>query len=236
MLGGDTLQDGSFFKSFMLGGQTGDTLTLTLSSVDFDAHLVFMDAEESILAIDDNGDGRCDAHINAILPSTGLYYAVALSAKPREIGAFRLSLNRGQHPPSNGEPCRGFAAPQGIVTVGDTIFGAIGYDAPVLPADSTFYHVWVLAPSPEDTVTVDLFSQDFDATLFLIRGIDEVLDANDDGAGACNARLVFAWTDGRARRIIVRPAGKGLIGTYALRAIAGALPVVTTSQCTAQQD
>jgi len=147
MLGGDTLQDGSFFKSFMLGGQTGDALTLTLSSDDFDAHLVLRDAQESILAIDDNGDGRCDAHINAILPSTGLYYAIALSAKPCEMGAFRLSLNRGQHPPSNADPCPGFAAPQGIVNLGDTIFGAIGYDAPILPADSTFYHVWMLAPS-----------------------------------------------------------------------------------------
>lgn len=230
-LGGDTLQDGSFFKSFMLAGKTGDTLTLTLSSPDFDVHLVLMDAQENILAIDDNGGGHCDSHINVILPSTGLHFAVALSAKPREIGAFRLSLSRGKHPPSSNEPCRGFAGPQGVVSVGDTIYGVIGYDAPILPADSTFYHVWVLAPGPEDTVTVDVLSQDFDATLFLVRGIDEVADANDDGAGGCNARLVFARPDRRPRRIIVRPAARGFVGTYLLRAIAGALPVAATSQC-----
>ena len=232
----DTLQDGSFFKSFMLAGKAGDSLALTLSSVDFDANLVLIDDQENVVAFDDDSGGRCNAHLNAVVPATGLYFAIAVTARPGDIGEFQLTLRRGEHRPSSGEPCRGFAAPQGIVTVGDTIFGAIGYDAPTLPADSTFYHVWVLAPSPEDTVTVDLFSQDFDATLFLVRGIDEVMDANDDGAGGCNARLVFPWTDGRPRRLIVRPAGQGQIGTYALRVVAGALPVLTNSQCSAQRD
>ncbi len=227
----DTLADGSYYQDYVLTGNAGDVATITLFSEDFNAHLLLLDAMENVIAANDNDGGSCNSHLITALPTTGWYFVIANANSPNELGNFELSLQEGEHPPAGSEPCRGFSDPRGILQPGDTVFGAIGLEDPMLAADSTRYQVWVLAAAMGQTVTVDLVSSEFDATLFLVRGMNEVVTANDDGGGGCNARMVFTAEEDRPYRLLTRAVPGGAIGSYLLALSDGAKPVLQKSTC-----
>jgi hypothetical protein len=101
----------------------------------------------------------------------------------------------------------------------------------LLPNDSTRYQVWVLAPALGRTLSMDLLSSEFDATLFLVRGLSQVVAANDDGGGGCNARLVFTPDEDRPYRLVTRAAPGGAVGSFVLTVSDGAKPVLEESTC-----
>ena len=114
--------------------------------------------------------------------------------------------------------------------MGDSIDGSLG------PPDDaklgqSYYQVWALAVLLGQTVTVDLISDDFDARLRLYRGFATAVDANDDGAGKCNARLVFTGSE-HPHRIVMTTRKPDETGSYVLRMMDGALSVVEQSECT----
>lgn len=227
----DTLADGSYYQDYVLTGNAGDVATITLFSEDFNAHLLLLDAMENVIAANDNDGGSCNSHLITALPTTGWYFVIANANSPNELGNFELSLQEGEHPPAGSEPCRGFSDPRGILQPGDTVFGAIGLEDPMLADDSTRYQVWVLAAAMGQTVSVDLVSSEFDATLFLVRGLNEVVTANDDGGGGCNARVVFTADEDRPYRLLTRALPGGAIGSYLLALSDGAKPVLQKSTC-----
>ncbi len=227
----DTLSDGSYYKQYVLAGTAGDVVTISLSTEDFNANLLVFDAMDNVLASDDNGGEGCNAHLTTALTTTGWYFIVANAVTPNEIGRFELTVRSGEHPPGRTEPCRGFTDPQGVLAVGDTVRGAIESEDALIPGDSTHYQVWVLAPAVGQTMSVDLVSSEFDSTLFLVRGLSEVVMANDDGGGGCNARLVFTPDEERPYRLITRAVPAGAIGSFRLTVTEGAKPVMQQSTC-----
>ncbi len=230
-LASDTLGDGSYYQDYVLTGNAGDVVTIGLSSEDFNANVLLLDAMENVIAANDNGGGSCNSHLSAALPTTGWYFIVANANAPNEIGNFELSLQEGEHAPAGSEPCRGFTDPRGIVQPGDTVYGSIGLEDPMLADDSTRYQVWVLTSAMGQTVTVDLVSSEFDGTLFLVRGMSEVVTANDDGGGGCNARMVFTAEEDRPYRLLTRALPGGTIGSFLLAVSDGAKPVLRKSTC-----
>jgi len=224
----ETLQDGSLFKAFLFDGAMGDTVTVSLTSQDFNAYVLFADPRDSILGFDDNGNGSCDARINYVLPETGQYAVYATSTTPGEYGEFQIALTRGNRTPAANDPCAGFLEWKGDLSVGDSIMGTLGPpDGKVGPS---YYQVWRLRVPVGDTVTVDLVSDDFDARLTLYQGYATAVAADDDGGGKCNARVVLTGS-AHSYRIVMTTGKEEETGSYVLRMVPGALPVTTESAC-----
>ena len=83
--------------------------------------------------------------------------------------------------------------------------------------DDTYVQVWELGLRAGQAATVDLLSTDFDAYLMIVGpGIEGVL-SDDDGAGACNARVTFTAPEAGVYRIAVNTIGTEDTGAFRLR-------------------
>lgn len=223
-------QDSSRYKLYVFAGQEGDSITVFLSSPDFNANLILADAVDSVLAIDDDSAGDCNAYVTSVLPVTGQYVIYAAAATAGEIGQFQLSLMRGMQSPGSPAGCRGFLGHIGVLSLGDSVQQTFTSDDPML-SDSSYYHVWLLPTTGGSPFTADVMSDALDAVLMLVRGISDIVKVDDDGGGACNARIVHTPTEQRPYRLVVRTRGKREEGAYTLLVTAGRKPIVQNSPC-----
>jgi serine protease Do len=224
----DSLQDGSRYKTFTFDGEAGDSVTVSVSSLDFNAHLLLADSTDTIIADDSDGGGLCNAHMTYVLQATGRYIVYATTFYPRDVGEFEVVVNRGNTTPGGTRPCGGFFDTKGTLSVGDSAMGTLGPPDPKL--GPSYYQVWRVEVAEGQTVTIDLLSAVFDARLTLYRGFATAIDANDDGAGACNARLVLTG-NGHPHSVVMTAGNRDETGPYVLRVQEGALPIIQESQC-----
>lgn len=86
--------DGFAFQSFQdwyrFRGTAGDRVKAVLEA-DFDAYLIVRPVNGSRLAEDDDGFGRTDAYVEALIPSDGTYEVIVRAATPG-LGDYRLRL------------------------------------------------------------------------------------------------------------------------------------------------
>jgi hypothetical protein len=225
----DTLMDGSHFKLYFLTGVAGDSITISLASVDFNTDLLLADSTDVVLDSDDNAGGSCNSHLNFVLPDSGRYNIYATSTYGQRVGEYQLSVTKGIQPPNSTRRCGGFFETKGTVSVGDSVAGTLGP-----PDDSklgqSYYQVWGLSVPAGHTVTVDLISDDFDARLRLYRGFAAALAADDDGGGKCNARIVLT-SEGHPYRLVMDTGKADETGKYVLKVTEGELPVTQKSEC-----
>jgi hypothetical protein len=224
--------DSSRYKLYRFDGTRGDTVTADLVSDDFDANLVLADGSGNSLARNDDGGENCNARLTYVLPQGANYRLYANSSAGAELGEYRLTLSRGKPKAPGDSTCRGFGRVTGMIQIGRTVTGTLSADDPKFPSDSTHYQRWILPVLAKQTFTVDLESSDFDAFIMLTRGRGERLVDNDDGAGGCNARLVYTAQDDHPLRVFVNTAAKGQVGRYTLRVSDGALPTEPKGNCT----
>src|SRR6266566_3048332 len=225
--------DGSRYKLYGFLGTKGDTLTFNLMSDDFDANLVVADASGNRLGLNDDGGENCNARLQFVPRATGNYRIYANSSAQAELGEYRLSLARGRAATPSDSVCKGFGRVAGMIDVGQTITDTLTSDNPQLPSDSTYFERWILPVKANQSFTVDLISDDFDAYLLLTRSRGEKLVDNDDGGGGCNARIVYTATDGHPLRIVVNSASqpKRQTGRFTLRVTEGQSTVDAKGNC-----
>jgi len=225
--------DGSRYKLYAFVGNKGDAITLDLSSDDFDSNLLVADAAGNSLARNDDGGGQCNARVTFVPPATGNYRVYANSSAPAELGEYRLALSAGRAAAPADTTCKGFGRVTGLIEVGQTITGNLTADDPELQSDSTYFERWILPVRPNQSFTVDLTSEDFDAYLLLTRGRGDKLVDNDDGGGSCNARLVYTATDDHPLRIFVNTASRPRrqTGRFTLKVTEGQSAVETKGNC-----
>jgi hypothetical protein len=224
----DSLIDGSFYRMYVFNGETGDSVTVSMSSRDFNTQVLLTDSLDKVLDSDDNSGGECNSHLTAVLPVEGFYVVYATSAYRAKFGEFELSVQKGMHAPASTEGCGGFFESKGTIAVGDSVRGTLGPPDPEL--QGSYYQVWDVSIPVGDTATIDLRSGQFDALLVLYRGFASALRMNDDGGGACHARLVVEGPD-YPIKVMVRSSKEEETGEFQLRVVPGALPVVEQSQC-----
>ena len=223
--------DGSHYHLFPFTGQMGDTITAELESTDFDANLILTDAHGNRIAGDDDGGASCNARLTYVLRHDGSYRLYVNSSAKAELGAFRLALRRGSSVAPADTTCRGFGRVRGMIQVGETVEDTLTTESPVFTSDSTYFQRWVLPVTTGQTFTVDLTSVDFDAYVLLTYGNGDKIVENDDGGGACNARLVHVPTSDRPLRVVVNTSEKHETGRYVLRVSAGPSVVDAKGQC-----
>ncbi len=226
-----TFADGSHYRVYPFTGRGGDTVTADVESVDFDANVILTDGHGNRISGNDDGGGNCNASLTRVLPRDGAYRVYVNSSARDELGAYRFTLRRGVSIAPADTTCRGFGRVTGVIQVGQTIEGTLTSGDPMFPGDSSYYQRWVMPATHNQSFTVDLTSDAFDAYLVLTHGPGEKILENDDGGNACNARLVYTPTDDRPVRIIVNTARKRETGPYILRVSAGLTITDVKGQC-----
>ena len=225
--------DGSRYKMYAFAGNRGDTVSLELTSDDFDANLVLTDGSGNSLRRNDDSGASCNAQLTYVLPNAANYRVYANSSAPSELGAYQLRLSRGTLAAPGDTVCRGFGRVAGLIQVGQTVTGTLTSSDPQFTGDSTYFQRWILPVAANQSFTVDLESEDFDAYLILTHGRGDKLVENDDGGGGCNARLVYAPPDDRPLRVIVNTASrpKGQTGKFSLRVSEGESTTEAKGNC-----
>ena len=224
----DTLEDGSSYKLYMFAAQAGDSVTISVKSIDFNAYLFLSDSVNTILETDDDSGGDCNAHLSTVIPTSGSYAIYATSTYPGRTGEFELELHKGMQAPASTERCGGFFTSKGTIAPGDSTAGELG--PPDSKLSGSYYQIWDLSIPVGETATVDFRSGSFDAVMVLYRGFASALEMNDDGGGACHARLVITGPN-FPLKIMLRTGKADETGEYQLLVVPGALPIVEESQC-----
>lgn len=98
------LDDGSYFDFYEFTGQNGQTVTIDMKSNAVDPYLFLLDADDNVLAEDDDSGTGNDARIVFTLDETSDAWAIAANAfDPGSTGPYTLSLQ-----------CSGGPAPGGF--------------------------------------------------------------------------------------------------------------------------
>lgn len=149
-----------------------DTLvTITHRSEDFDSYLVLLDADENVLATNDDGAGDLDSLITYTIPADGDYYIQVDSyghynGGTTGLGEYELSLA---------------TIEQDVIEYGEVVDGEL--------TTSALESYYVFSGNAGDSVSISMTSDDFDSYLYLYDEDGFEIAYNDDGAGNLNSRI-----------------------------------------------
>lgn len=213
------LDDGSHYDVWRFQGQALHRYRVTLRSDDFDAYLAVGEEagpECGACATDDDGAGGTDAEVEYTGIVDGTVEIRANSFSDGETGRYELTLEdegiveaeeHAHAPAQSGTPIGLDEAAEGELSRGDTKQG-ISY------ADTYTYQ-----GRAGETISILLRSADFNSyvTVGAFEGGEcTEMDANDDGGGGTDSRLVLTLPDDGAYHIHVASAGPGETGRYTL--------------------
>ena len=100
--------------------------------------------------------------------------------------------------------------------IGDVVGGTLSA-ADYLGVNESRLEAWALEGEPGQTVSIDLVSDDFDSYLYVVGpGLNETL-RDDNGGGACHARLDFTILEHGVFHVVASSSSSGTTGTYQLR-------------------
>lgn len=229
MLLGD---DGGPAHAWSLTGPPGTTATVDLMSEDFDAMLIVLDPTLGAM-IDDDGGGGCHARATVSL-STEPLRLVVTAADPDGTGRYVLRASAAE-PPLTPGICNAAAGlhnddlaalpSRGVLVIGAEVHGSLRDRDPAF--DGRPVQVFELRGTANTEITVDVLSDDFDPFLFFGGpGLIAPL-ADDDGGGACNARLTLTFPATGTYRVMVAPIDPDGRGAFTVRASAQPGPVAT---------
>lgn len=217
--------DGGPAQAWLLDGPRGGTATVDLLSEDFDGMLVALDPIVGAM-IDDDGGGGCHARITVTFADDPVRIVV-MAANPDGTGRYVLRASAIE-PPLTPGICTAAAGlhnadlaalpVQGTLTIGGDVHGTLrDRDASF---DGRPVQVFEIAGTAGTSVTVDVMSGDFDPFVF-VGGPGLVAPlADDDGGGACNARLTLTFPATATYRLLVAPIEPDGRGTFLVRASA----------------
>jgi hypothetical protein len=188
-------------------GRAGDTIAVTMTSVDFDSYLYLQDSRDEILAADDDGAGNLNARIVYTLPADGTYTLVATSNTVTRTGAYVLTVVGIESPLVLNAPWLGIS-PDTRIQFGDVVDGALS---------DTHVATYRFDGEAGQTVTIVATSGEFDIFLTLSDSSGSELVSDDDSAGNLNARIEnFTLPASDSYTITVSSFAQGASGAFTL--------------------
>lgn len=219
---------GQRVKAYDFSGSAGDPLTVDVRSTDFDSYVFLVRPGSGDPFQDDDSGGACNARITTFLSSDGEYRIVVGGLGAAE-GAFELVVDNRAHPEAVGE-CGGDpelgAALAGLVPsdvlleIGSEVESTLD-ETDTMLTDGTYARAYSILVTAGQQFTADLTSSAFDSLLRLTNAEGVVLFTDDDGAGACNARITFRPEESGELRLVV---GTLVSGTGPFRLTVSATP------------
>ena len=98
----------------------------------------------------------------------------------------------------------------------ESVMGALTPTSPVLEDDGSYYETHSFEGRADETLSIDLVSDEFDAYLILQSPMGETIAEDDDGAGGKNARIVMTLPITGRYTLLVNSYGPGETGAYQL--------------------
>ncbi|NDJ74773.1 MAG: hypothetical protein GYB65_00825, partial [Chloroflexi bacterium] len=218
--------------SYIFSGAAGDSVTISLSSAEFDTYLELLDADGNRVAADDDGGGNLDSRIEDFeLPAAGEYTIVVRSFGGSASGGYTLALESTVAPPPDGDvvpppdgdvvpppdgdvvpppdgdvvpPPDGDVVPPPDGDVVPDVSGTISYGETITGTLTNNIHTYTFTGQDEDIVFVSLTSFEFDAYVELTNiGGSRLASDNDDGPGPDALISAFELPSDGQYRIVV---------------------------------
>lgn len=209
-----TLTNDLLSASYTFEGSSGDTVTITLTSPDFDSYLILQGPDGRSVAEDDDSAGNLNSTIqNFSLPEDGTYTIIASSNNRAEVGEYLIevtgaTITAAQALTPTAPPPTPIAQQGGDIAVGTSVTGSLGDDA-----ETTSY---AFTLDTDQSVTITLTSDAFDTFVSLQDANSTELTSDDDGAGNLNSRIEnYALTAG-TYMIVVSSSGGVFSGEFTL--------------------
>lgn len=97
--GDAVLEDGSLYDEYTFAGSSGQQITISLISQDFDPYLILLDPEgRRISENDDVSRNNRNSRLVITLPSSGTYTVVANSYESGSNGTYEIKIESGESP------------------------------------------------------------------------------------------------------------------------------------------
>lgn len=215
--------DDKFLEAWSLEGRAGDTVTIDLTSDDFDTYLYLVGPGLAETMRDDDGGGGCNARLYVTFLESGTFRVVASSAGPRTTGPYVIQVyDEAPATPAYGCGEVNPAVVESLETGGRSLRLGRTVSGTLSSADQTIEsgrpaQAWQLRGRAGDAVVVTLESDAFDAYLYLAGpGLDQVL-ADDDSAGDLNSRISLTFPESAVYTVVVSALEGGGSGAYTLR-------------------
>ncbi len=203
--------DGKKAEAWHLEGREGESVTVTLSSEDFDSYLYVVGPGLGEVLYDDDGAGNLDSRITFTFPTDDTYTVVASSLSPGE-GSYTIRVEEAVG--MNELPTE-----DRVVEVGGTVSGWLTESDPIVD-DGRYGQAWALAGSAGEVYTIDLMSDEFDSYLYFTGPGFLNPESNDDGGDGLNSRLTLTLPEDGMYRIIVSSLSTSSLGEFTLRVMA----------------
>jgi hypothetical protein len=217
---------GARVQAWVLRGAAGDDLVIDLLSDAFDAYLFLEGPGFEQPLTDDDGGGACNARIAIVLPEDG-EYRVVVSSVGEAGGAFTLRVADEPVPTLPGA-CDllggGYAQPDvttiptggRVATSGDVIEDRLTASDYRFD-DGTYGRAWSVVGRSGQRIVIDLISTDFDAFLYFAGPGLDAPRVDDDGAGACDARIVHEFIEDGDYVLVASSVEPDMEGAFTLR-------------------
>lgn len=147
--------------------------------------------------------------------SEGFLESASLIAEPREVTTDPDSVEVPSRAIGKGIPFAEDDLSIPEIRTGERVLGSLEVGDITLE-DGSFADLWMYRARAGHTVTIDLFSEDFDAYLFIGNEGDEILAEDDDSGGGTDSRISFTPTESASYGIVVNSYGENGVGRYAL--------------------
>lgn len=228
------LGEGPYAHTWEYAANTGETVTIDLISDAFDAVVLVVGPGLAFDAMDDDCGDDTNSRLIVTFPEDGSYRVVATTFGPGETGPYTLSVTPGADPGvagcnSSGPAADELSAQLDTLPVAGTI--ALGTElhedldsASATQIEGSYTLLYEIDGTAGESVTIDLLSDAFDAVLIAI-GPGLGLETDDDGAGACNARLTLTFPETATYRVVASSVAPGQTGAFVLRVTAEPGPV-----------
>jgi len=192
--------DGAYEDWFDLDGHAGQVVAIEMHSSAFDAYLELRDANDQIVAENDDGFGEgTDAMIVTQLPATAHYRIVARSyGDEAHTGLYDLGVSLAAAAAPPGHPME--------IHAGDLVVGRLEAGDSIL-GDSTYADIYTFRADRGGNVVIDLHADDFDAFLLFQDQTGRTLVTDDDSGSGTDARITTHVTAGQTYRILANSYG-----------------------------
>lgn len=187
--------------TYRFEAEAGEQYAVWLSSTAFDPLVIIRDADETPIALDDDGGSDLNALLKFTATETGEYTLVVTSFEGEGRGEYTLGLFQVDFPRDVEYTL------VDTVAIGDLIEGEadgeqLGY---------------TLVLEAGETVTIQLNSNEFDPRVVVFNATEQEVGADDDGGDGLNARLVFTAPLAGSYVVVVDSFDEAPEGTFTLR-------------------
>lgn len=200
--GDQNLEAGEFADVYTFEARAGESITIDLTSDDFDTYLILTKPDDQNLDNDDFEGSSSRSQIALEVESAGTFKVTVTSYKPYEKGAYKLIITQQDLKVLSNQPARN---ERGTLARSDS-----------KDADGKFFDTYTLNGAPGQSVKIELTSSAFDPYLVL-KAPSGSEEFNDDFEGSTTkSALDVRLNEAGVYQIVVSSYEAGKTGAYQL--------------------